>query len=323
MKHYRLYIVLIAIVSLLFSCTGSEDPLTPSDIDPVSRFTFPEGNDEWDDIFVDIHERYGLYPIYKSWNNTDLSKTWVGGAASLYTFEGRYFENGTLDSLSVVAKFLRDDIFGHVGPDIVKSLYGNKDYLYIVNTYKAFSYGGIAFTTPLMNAIEGMDFVLLSFYAPLGDFGTGHPFLFEDRSSMNQFIQRASMFYTFIVNAGISKKLIAVPSEILTGLDLTTRILVDDDDDNDSDYYLNRGFPDLVPTTFKVVNKPTKIGDFKTAEGVFGNYIRLAMRYDKDSINTLYGNYPIVMEKYNLVVNHMKNNYDIDLQGIAIKKPIN
>lgn len=60
------------------ACTPSEDPITPSGNYSVLRMEFPQGNNSWDEDIKEIHDKYGVYLLYKDITPADLNRKWTG-----------------------------------------------------------------------------------------------------------------------------------------------------------------------------------------------------------------------------------------------------
>ena len=93
MKKYYILIT-ITLALLFFSACGDEEKLTPSDIDSMSRFEFPEGDSEADQIFSDIYDKFGVQVIYKNWVEKDWTKSWTNpGVVENIGYIQRGYEN--------------------------------------------------------------------------------------------------------------------------------------------------------------------------------------------------------------------------------------
>lgn len=134
------------------------------------------------------------------------------------------------------------------------------------------------------------------------------------------------LWSTFLKKASsIEKGVIVPPTGFLNGLDLTTEL--NTKNESDENYYLKRGYIDVVGEAFgepsvpnsTVASNPGNTYGPNNGLLLFQLYIRLAMYYDKETIQEKYGQYPLVMERYNWTVNYMKDTYKIDLQAIAKK----
>lgn len=326
MKQYILYTIAFFTIALFSISCSDEDKLTPSDIDNMSRFDFPEGDSEADRIFADIDETYGVKIIYKSWTEKDWTKKWTnpGGGAISYNGFGRYFVSGEVDSTLVVAEFMRDHIFAHLGYKILK---GHKPYIYLVNSFgTTMDLGVISFRGYQLYSDEGLDFVIYSPYATYNPSYTAQGFhqLFTPNNEAEKYKVRSRMIYKKIILNAINKGTLVEPDGFSSGLDYTTKL--DVKDPSKSDYFLNRGFIKLVNTLFTSEGNPntdplkygsTDSDDPKGAAALFPAYIRLAMYKNEDAVKEQYKEYQPIMDKYDQVVKYMLEEYGVDLQALA------
>ena len=83
MKRF-IYITAASLITMT-ACTPSEDPITPSGNYSVLRMEFPQGNNSWDEDIKEIHDKYGVYLLYKDITPADLNRKWTGvGTGKLY-----------------------------------------------------------------------------------------------------------------------------------------------------------------------------------------------------------------------------------------------
>lgn len=81
MKRF-IYITVASLITMT-ACTPSEDPITPSGNYSVLRMEFPQGNNSWDEDIKEIHDKYGVYLLYKDITPADLNRKWTGIGLSL------------------------------------------------------------------------------------------------------------------------------------------------------------------------------------------------------------------------------------------------
>ena len=150
----------------------------------------------------------------------------------------------------------------------------------------------------------------------------------DEMSNMDPYskkVKRNIFFRTFIENA-IRKGSITEPAEFKDGMDYKTNF--NTNKPKDPNYYLTRGFldifkeQDLSPRTPFFIGEYTGIGYenpdiYPYADFVY--YIRAAMWYTPDEFEAYYptAKYPLIKKRYDIVINHLKNNYGIDIQQIA------
>lgn len=120
-------------------------------------------------------------------------------------------------------------------------------------------------------------------------------------------------------NGGIEE-----PSALREGLDFSTRINSLPEDTVHYKYF--RGFIDWIEDDM-TVNSFVTLSYYKTQNytsgGVYRDlfmaYVRSAMAYTREEFYAKYPkeSYPLIAERFELVITYMKNTYGIDLQGIA------
>ena len=125
--------------------------------------------------------------------------------------------------------------------------------------------------------------------------------------------------------AALQNKVINEPDSFKQGIDYTTAITNSQKDK--PDYYLTRGFINILARDFSKESSPYSIFEYTNASWDtkaypyrdYLSYIRAAMFYTKEEFQAKYSpeTYPLVNSRYEIVVNHIKNNYNIDLEGIA------
>ena len=109
----------------------------------------------------------------------------------------------------------------------------------------------------------------------------------------------------------------------------TTKYSTKESDKNKENYYLNRGFIDLIyrgfgtttrelDYTVNYVSQYTNSSEEEYPYMYYISYLRAAMYYTKAEFQEKYPPelYPLINEKYEMVVQHMKEE-GIDLEQIA------
>ena len=126
--------------------------------------------------------------------------------------------------------------------------------------------------------------------------------------------------------AALQNKVINEPDSFKQGIDYTTAITNSQKDK--PDYYLTRGFINILARDFSKESLARIVySNIQMQVGTQGaypyrdylSYIRAAIFYTKEEFQEKYSpeTYPLVNSRYEIVVNHIKNNYNIDLEGIA------
>ncbi len=144
------------------------------------------------------------------------------------------------------------------------------------------------------------------------------------------------MFITALMKGQLNE-----PKEMENGIDFKTKYLTDKKYENDKNYFVNRGFIERISPTFTNVGSNGRPTDFsrpisylseytletssypdeKTSSKsyvYFITYLRAALWYSPEEFQEKYPleTFPLVNEKFNLVVNHMKE-LGFDIEGIV------
>lgn len=310
-----LNILITFVAAIFFTACSDNETLIPTEVETMSRFDFPEGTEDYDKIFEKIYEKHGVQIIYKNWTKKDWEKSWkdpgLTGISTVYN--GNHPTNGVVDTLTILAEFMRDDIFTHISTELSKKTF--RPYIYLVNGYSGTMFFGTFSITSYINRGEyrGLDNLIWSPYTP------DNPGLLSGDATRKH-VLRCLFIWCDVLEDALEKNIIDNIPDLRAGLDLTTTIVTTTGADADVNYYLNRGFPDIVGRLFGgSISKPL-LTNYSSASGnktLLEHYIRLAMYYDEATINAKYGSYPKVIERYNMVTEHMMNVYNVDLKGIA------
>ncbi len=144
--------------------------------------------------------------------------------------------------------------------------------------------------------------------------------------SMKQ--KRSGIIYQIIANM-VENGMIVEPANLRDGVDLITGLSTRKTNVN---YRFNRGIPNSVKPNFGAGTRTgaaEETGDYAGVNSMistysgennheyFLNYIRNAMWFSKEEFTTKYAAFPLIMEKYNLVVAYMLENYGLDLGKMA------
>ena len=140
-------------------------------------------------------------------------------------------------------------------------------------------------------------------------------------------VRRATFIY-LMIEAALQNGNITEPNNFKSGIDYSTQIVNKDDQKDNPNYYLNRGFINIIPRTFNSLGSaPSSISHYTNPSWEpdaypyrdFLIYVRASMFYTRAEFQATYSptTYPLVNQRYEIVINHLKNNYGIDLEGIA------
>ena len=313
----------IILISFLFTSCYKEDALVATSANSADRFLFPQGNNSYDNSANEIFKKFGVKIIYKDFRDVDFNLSWTNTAV------GKVGYSVSQDQEKDAVEFIVDNFFKYLSPQITnkillpyfyvadsiyqKSLISNATttlesvvaYPYVYNglDYWSFCWNGAGQWTKLNGS-------LISSSLP-----TTRPV-----TSYQKFYRRGVMLKE-VFKKDVLNGIIKIPDGFATGFDFTTAIKYAAGTETDVNYYKRRGFPgqmtnvnnfDLTQLTLVTRTNPTQI---------FADYIHLCMRYQADSIEILYpkAKYPLIHEKYPIVIDFIKNQYKIDLSSIAAK----
>lgn len=334
MKKIMLSMALLATVSLHFSCY-KEDAIAPSSsASSGQRYTFPQGTEEQDDIAKQVYDKFGVKIIYKGFKNSHFNLKWT----DVGTVTGNDIP---ADQQKEAVKFIADNIFGLLTPQVTKGILPM--YFYVADSVAGHSVLGspptiISLSNSSTTYIStGLDFWSFCWngvrpynYYPQ-DATKGYqyspqilaPRAPNSRTTSSGFYRRGVLLKE-VINKAINKGIIKVPEGFNDGIDFTTRIVNTPGTETDPNYYKNRGFPGRMSNAFRFdmtfITQPTNGGPGTNPQQNFIDYVDMAMRYAPgDSLNTYYppSLCPIIHQKYPIVVQYMKDKYNIDLVKIA------
>ena len=137
---------------------------------------------------------------------------------------------------------------------------------------------------------------------------------------------KRNILFRRVIEDAIMKGIIAEPATFKNGIDYKKEINFTNP--NNAEYFMKRGFIKIFKQDYTSDNPPTGIWEY-TTQGIenpsvypyrdFVSYIRAAMWYTPEEFEAQYPSalYPLIKQRYDLVVNHLKSTYGIDLQAIA------
>ena len=328
-------VIILAAVALFNACT-SEDDLTPSGNYSPIRGGFPQGNSEYDSIINDIKNDYGVYLLYKDITEEDLNRDWVSaGTGDIYV--GGYDEerddpawNLPEAHLPFYVNFFYSYIFPNLSKEFAQTTFPVKIYMIHNLRTEPRDFGedsgevGGTNTDPFKSIKLGnFDNWAISFK---DDVINGS----DAEYSLRQ--QRCIFMIQAIYNA-IEKGDIDSPDEFWAGYDFSSDKKMNNVDPSKANYKYKLGFVDMINDNFgtgvqKQVWAPNYANetscyywekDKYPHYNLFTTYIKNAMWLTPEEFEARYpsSTYPMVKEKYNIVVSHMLETYGIDLVGIA------
>ena len=320
---------------VLFNACDEEENITPSGNYSPIRGGFPQGNTEYDSLINNIKQEYGVYLLYKDITEEDLNRDWVSaGTGDIYV--GGYEEerddlawNLPEEHLPFYVSFFYDYIFPNISKEFAQSTFPVKIYMIHNLRTEPRDLGGNGEmsgtnTDPSKSIKLGnFDNWAISFKDEVIN-GT------DAEYSIRQ--QRCIFMIQALYNA-IEKGEIDSPNEFWAGFDFAADKKMNNVDPSKENYKYKLGFVDMINDNFGTgVQKQVWVPDWanETSCGywekgksshynLFATYIKNAMWLTPEEFEERYpsSKYPMIKEKYDIVVNHMLNVYGIDIVGIA------
>lgn len=336
MKKF-LYSAVILIIGLfaIVSCY-SEDDVTPSGNYSPLRGPFPQGDSEYDYIIEDISKEYGVYLLYKDVTEQDLNRDWVStGTGDIYVAgKEEERENGAwdlpLEQLPFYVNYFNKHIFPNITKEFAQSTFPVK--IYMINNLRTeprtFEEGG----EENIGSTTTDPFVSIK----LGNFDNW-AISFKDEvingaNADYQLRQQRCIFMIELIKNSIDKGEIDSPDEFWEGFDFSSDKTMNHDTPSKSNYKYKLGFPEMINDNFGTGPQKqvwvTQKGESSCYYweknkyphyNLFTTYIKNAMWLTPEEFAAKYdpSRYPMMQEKYNIVVNHMKEVYGLDIVGIA------
>lgn len=312
---WRNYLYSLLGCLLLASCYN-EDALTPAGDESVDRFEFPQGSNAWDEDLQEIFDQYGVMLIYKGVTSTDLSRSWIS-----YSSTNSSAEELTDGEVEFMVNYLKNHIFAYLSPKVTSKVF--KPYWFLLKNY-------FSDNSPMKSNYNGLDFwaSCLHFteevYAEktAGSYYESQWNKYKDLPSTKDdyFSLRGSCLYKILqdcVNLGN----ISIPEEYDEGFDYSTEFVTKDP--TSENYPYNRGFI-TVSDAFGYFYQITSKKPITRLKNFF-QYIHLGFYYSEEEIEEKFPRetYPFLREKLDIVKNHLKTTYNIDLQAIHDGPEIN
>lgn len=337
MKKYLLTLTIILAGLVSFSACSEEEEIVPSGNYSPIRGGFPQGTTKYDSLIYDIKQEYGVYLIYKDITEEDLNRDWVSvGTGDLYV--AGYEDERDLgawdlpqEQLPFYVDYFYNYIFPNISHDFAKSSFPVK--IYMIHSLRTEprdfgedsgenAGGGTGSTDPYKSIKLGnFDNWAISFKEEIinGE---------DTEYALKQ--QRCIFMLQAIYNA-MDKGEITSPDEFWTGFDFSEDKTIDQDPSKDN-YKYKLGFIDDIYDHYATTGRTDEVWNYKTyiihtynwAKGnkdnnLFNAYIKNAMWLTPEEFEERYPKdlYPMLTEKYEITVKHIKEQYGIDLQGIA------
>ena len=322
---------------MLSSCHQEEEIIPTGDYSPI-RGGFPQGTTVYDSLIYDIKQEYGVYLLYKDITEEDLNRDWVSaGTGDIYV--GGYEEerddwswNLPDGHLPFYVDYFYNYIFPNISKDFAKSSFPVKIYMIHNMRTEPRDFGEDSGE----NVGGGTESADPYKSIKLGNFDNW-AISFKDEiinSSDNEEAlkkQRCIFMLQAIYNS-MNKGEITSPDEFWTGFDFSEDKKIEHDDKSKENYKYKLGLVDDIYDHYATTGRTTEVWNYKKYiihfynwaknnkdNNLFNAYIKNAMWLTREEFEVRYPKalYPMIAEKYEITVNYMKEQYGIDLQGIA------
>lgn len=316
----RNILTVITLFALLFTTSCyKEDLIEPSSMDDTDRFEFPQGDNDYDQLLVDVYNKFGIKVIYKGFDDVDFNLSWTSPAI------GKQGYDVAEDQQREAAEFMANHIFGFLEPEITKRVL--PPYFYVADSvYQYLEFADVLFYTVDFTYIyDGLDYWSFCWngyetwqhYPSMGMTipGTAVP---RPTTPYEYFWRRGVMLKEIYKHAVLVGN-IQIPENFNSGFDFATQVQYSYGTEDSPDYFKTRGFPGQMNNknnfTFENLSGVQRTSPIQN----FIDYLHLCMRYTEEEIEEHYpiAKHPLIHEKYPIVLRYMKDNYKIDLQAIA------
>lgn len=335
-KSIKTAFILFACI-LSFTACNDEESLSPSgDYSPI-RGGFPQGDTKYDSIINDIKNEYGVYLLYKDITEEDLNRDWVSaGTGDIYV--GGYDHerddhawNLPEEQLPFYVDYFNSYIFPNISKELARTTFPVKIYMIHNLRTEPRDYGegseesgGGTDTDPFKSIKLGnFDNWAISFKEEVINGGNAE-------YSLKQ--QRCIFLIQTIYNA-IAKGEITSPDEFWAGFDFSADKKMNHVDPSKDNYKYKLGFVDMINDNFGTgVQQQVWVPPYANETScyywekdkypnynLFTTYLKNAMWLTPEEIEARYpaSKYPMIKEKYDIIVGYMLDTYGINLVGIA------
>ena len=329
-----LTIILAGLVSFT-SCHKEEEIVPSGNYSPI-RGGFPQGTSKYDSLIYDIKQEYGVYLIYKDITEEDLNRDWVSvGTGDLYVAGYEDERNlGAWDLPQEQLPFYVDYFYNYIFPNISRE-FANSSFpvkIYMIHNLRTeprdfgedsgANSGGTTLDPYKTIKLGNFDNWAISFKNEIIN-GSDTEYALK---------QMRCVFMIEAIKNAVSKGEITSPDEFWTGFDFGTDKKMEHYDSLKDNYKYKLGFVDVPNDNFgtgqlKQLWRPMETitscyywekGKYEQYD-LFKAYIKNAMWLTPEEFEERYPSdkYPMIKEKYEIVTDHMKEQYGIDLKGIA------
>lgn len=338
MRHHIISALILLAGIVSFSACQDEENIIPSGNYSPIRGGFPQGDSEYDTVIYNIKQKFGVYLLYKDITEEDLNRDWVSaGTGDLYV--AGYEDERELgawnlpeEHLPFYVDYFNSYIFPNISPEFAKTSFPVK--IYMIHNMRteprdfgdSIQSGGGTETDPSkFIKLGNFDNWAISFKEEIINGTSGNT-----EETLKK--QRCIFIIQAIYNA-MDKGEITSPEEFWSGYDFSdSNKKIDHSDKNSDNYKYKLGLVDDIYDHFATTGRTNEVWNYKEYIKSFSNwardnkdnnlfnaYIKNAMWLTPEEFELRYpkSQYPIITEKYEIAVRHMKEKYGIDLQGVA------
>ena len=307
------------IYTLVLICSAScnkEEVLVPSSQDATYKHEFPE-NTPFDNITKEIYDNFDVKLLWTKVQNKDLNKNWTTSEISGAKKCNILSEEEAGKSIN----FLNDHIFSKINSKFFFKVL--KPNLYVIDDLHKPTFGTMLM--PVNYDLNGMDCWLFSFF---GEGATKYPMYATDLhylpTSEKEILNFRIKVFSGLFDQLFKIKEIEIPKEYIDNFDYVKAIKNKNTDDDDVDFYMNRGFCGTINTSKGLLAKLNSIR-YTSPEKNFLSYMCLIAMYSKEDIengagieSVPFNNYPIIIKNYDFVDNYILTKYGYDLKQLHI-----
>ena len=336
---YIATVILIALVSFT-ACKDDDENITPSGNYSPIRGGFPQDTTVYDSLINEIKNEYGVYLLYKDITEEDLNRDWVSAGTGDIYVAGYEYEREDLawnlpeEQLPFYVNFFYNYIFPNISKEFANSTFPVKIYMIHNLRTEPRDFGEDSGENAGGTAVDPSKSI------KLGNFDNwAISFKEEMINGVNAEYSLKQLRCVFMIEAlknAMEKGEIDSPDEFWSGFDFSGDKKMNHVDPSKANYKYKLGFVDTINDNFgtgvqqqvwapAIANETScyywEKGKYPHYD-LFATYIKNIMWLTPDEFEARYpsGKYPMIKEKYDIVVEHMLDKYGIDLKGIAIGK---
>ena len=336
-RHINITTLLLAAMTFILACNDGNDDITPSGNYSPIRGGFPQGDSRYDSIINEIKKEYGVYLLYKDITEEDLNRDWIStGTGDIYVAgydHERYDRCWNLpeEHLPFYVDYFYTYIFPNISKEFAQTTMPVKIYMIHNLRTEPRDYGegnsgnmGGTGTDPFKPIKLGtFDNWAISFKEEAIN-GEDSEYIIR---------QQRCIFMIQLIYNSINKGEIDSPDEFWSGFDFSENLKMNHVDPTKDNYKYKLGFVDMINDNFGTgVQKQVWVPPYANETScyyweknkyqnynLFTTYLKNAMWLTPEEFEARYPSdkYPMIKEKYEIIVKHMLDKYGLDLVGIA------